>query len=268
MSRGAILFAFNSPRYDYYKMAEYTAKRINHFLDLPVTIVTDKESLKSKSKYKFDNVVTVNPDTSNTREGFTWINKGRYQAYELSPYDETLLLDVDYMVNSDRCNKIFDTMYDFACHDTTAYYFNVHQNQELLHPNSHQTCWATVVGFRRSNRVEQIFDCMKMIQDNYRHYAHIHGYLPKVFRNDFALTLALRIVNGHTYLPGDIIPWSLLHVSKNVAVHANNNKKFNTEFTLLYDKWFKSKIKKEYITIKNTDFHTINKDIFVELINE
>ena len=35
VNRGVILFAFNSPRYNYYKMAEYTAKRVNHFLNLP-----------------------------------------------------------------------------------------------------------------------------------------------------------------------------------------------------------------------------------------
>ena len=38
MSRGAILFAFNSPKFNYYKMAEATAKRINHFLSMPVTL--------------------------------------------------------------------------------------------------------------------------------------------------------------------------------------------------------------------------------------
>ena len=39
MTRGALLFAFNSPKYDYYAMAEHTAKRINHFLNMPVTLV-------------------------------------------------------------------------------------------------------------------------------------------------------------------------------------------------------------------------------------
>ena len=38
MSKGALLFAFNSPKYNYYEMAVATAKRINHFLNLPVTI--------------------------------------------------------------------------------------------------------------------------------------------------------------------------------------------------------------------------------------
>jgi len=42
MTRGVLLFAFNSPKYNYYEMAEYNAKRINHYLNLPVTIVTEQ----------------------------------------------------------------------------------------------------------------------------------------------------------------------------------------------------------------------------------
>ena len=107
MSSGAIEFPFNSDKCHYYEMAEFTAKRINHFLDLPVTIVTDESSLPKKSKYKFDKIITTVPDRSNYRDSGIWINKGRYQAYEFSPYDETLLLDVDYMVNSDQLLKHF-----------------------------------------------------------------------------------------------------------------------------------------------------------------
>ena len=68
MTRGVILFAFNSPKYNYYEMAEYTAKRINHFLGLPVTLVTDETSLSKDSEYSFDRIVLVEPDRSNKRD--------------------------------------------------------------------------------------------------------------------------------------------------------------------------------------------------------
>jgi hypothetical protein len=266
MSRGAILFAFNSPKYDYYAMAEYTAKRINHFLDMPVTIVTDEKSLPKKSKYKFDKVVTIKPDTSNMRDQSVWINKGRYQAYELSPYQETLLLDVDYMVNSDRCLKTFELTEDFCCHDTTSFYMHPGVPQEVLSSYSYKTLWATVVAFRKTKRAKQIFECLEMVQNNYHHYAAIHSFVDGVYRNDYALTLALRIANGNTLLTGDIIPWNLLHVGKNTSVYANSKKKWNTEYTVMFDNWQKGKIRKEYIVIKDTDFHVMNKDVFVDLI--
>ena len=46
----------------------------------------------------------------------------------------------------------------------------------------------------------------------------------------------------------------------------NSNKKFNTEYTVVFDHWKKHKIRKEYITIKDCDFHIINKEVFQELM--
>lgn len=268
MSRGAILFAFNSPKYDYYKMAEYAAKRINHFLGLPVTIVTDANSTSSASNYKFDNVIIMEPDLSNKRDGVPWINKGRCKAYELSPYDETLLLDVDYIVNSDRLLKAFEISEDFCCHDNTAYLMQPKLSQEVLSAYSYKTLWATVISFKKTQRAKQIFECLEMVQNNYAHYANIHSFISAVYRNDYALTLALRIANGHTYLPGDIIPWNLLHVGKNTSVYSDNHDPLNTDFTVVFDNWQRGKIRKEYLTVKDIDFHIMNKDNFVELINE
>jgi len=268
MSRGAILFAFNSPKYDYYAMAKYTAKRINHFLDLPVTIVTDEQSLPKTEDYVWDSIVTTTPDKNNIRDYGVWINKGRYQAYEFSPYEETLLLDADYVVNSDKLLKTFEFYDDFCCHNKTNFLMHPGVPQEVLSVYSYETLWATAVTFKKSKRAEQIFNCLEMVQNNYDHYANIHSFIGGVYRNDYALTLALRIVNGHSTNPRDIIPWDLVHVGKNTSVYANSNDEFNTEYTVMFDNWQRGKIRKEYITIKDMDFHVMNKDNFVEMINE
>ena len=88
-----------------------------------------------------------------------------------------------------------------------------------------------------------------------------------MFRNDYALTLALRIANGHTSLKRDVIPWNLVHVgNKNIHIYRNNDDEFNTEYTVIYDNWSRNKIRKEYITFKDMDFHVMNKENFMELI--
>ncbi len=266
MNRGALLFAFNSPKYDYYKMAVATAKRINHFLKLPVTVVTDEKSVPDLPDYQFDNVIIVEPDKNNIRDHSVWINKGRYQAYQLSPYDETLLIDTDYMVNSNKLLKLFELNTDFCCHDTTSFLMHPGVAQEVLSAYSFKTLWATVVMFKKTQRSKQIFECLEMVQKNYDHYANIHNFIAGVFRNDYALTLATRIANGHTSPKEDVIPWNLVHVGKNTSVYRNNDDEFNTEYTVMYDNWQRGKIRKEYCTIKDTDFHVMNKDIFMELI--
>lgn len=266
MTRGVILFAYNSPKYNYYKMAEATAKRINHFLDLPVTLITDTDSVPSIQNYTFDRVIYTNPDKNNKRDWGIWINKGRYQAYQYSPYDETILLDTDYMVNSRKLLKTFDIETDFCCHNKTSFLMNLDAAQEMLSPYSFETLWATAVMFKKSKRAEQIFDCLKMVQNNFEHYSLIHGFISGVFRNDYALTLALRIANGHVNLPTDFIPWNLVHVGKNTKVIANSDDEFNTEYTVMYDNWRRGKIRKEYMVIKDMDFHVMVKENFLELI--
>lgn len=266
MTRGAILFAFNSPKYNYYEMAVATARRINHFLNLPVTIVTDTDSVPPHPDYKFDRVIYTNPDKNNKRDWGVWINKGRYQAYQFSPYDETILLDTDYMVNSNKLLKTFDMPTDFCCHNKTSYMMYEGAGQEMISPYSFETLWATVVMFRRTKRVEQIFQCLEMVQKNFDHYATIHGFIGGTFRNDYALTIALRIVNGHTSLASDVIPWNLMHIGKNTHVYRNNENDLNTEYTVLFDNWKRGKIRKEYINIKDMDFHVMVKENFMELI--
>ena len=266
MSRGALLFAFNSPKFNYYDMAVATAKRINHFLDIPVTIVTDSDSLPVDQSYTFDNVILAEADKTNKRDWGMWINKGRYRAFNLSPYDETLLLDTDYMVNSNKLLTTFELPTDFCCHDTTSFLMYPDATQEVLSAYSFNTLWATAITFKKTKRSELIFQSLEMIQKNFEHYAQIHGFISVTFRNDYALTLATRIVNGHTTPIEDVIPWNLLHVGKNTTVYKNSDDEFNTEYTVMFDNWNKGKIRKEYISIKDTDFHVMNKENFLELI--
>ena len=267
MTRGVILFAFNSPKYNYYEMAKHTAKRVEHFLKLPVTLVTDDDSMPAGEYELWDKVMKITPDKNNFRDWGMWINKGRYMAYDLSPYDETLLLDVDYIINSDKLLKTFDLNDDFCCHNRTSFLMHPKAPQEILSSYSYETLWATVVMFRKSNRAEQIFQCLEMVQKNYEHYANIHNFIAPVYRNDYALTLALRIANGHSSDSRDVIPWNLLHIGKNTQVYKNNSDEFDTEFTVIFDNWQKGKVRKEYIIVKDMDFHVMNKDLFVEMFN-
>ncbi len=145
---------------------------------------------------------------------------------------------------------------------------NVGAPQETLSAYSYETLWATVIKFRKSNRAEQIFKCLEMVQKNYEHYANIHNFIAGVYRNDYALTLALRITNGHSSDSRDVIPWDLLHVGKNTQVYSDTNSVENTEYTVMFDNWQRGKVRKEYITIKDMDFHVMNKEVYVELIRE
>lgn len=262
MSKGILLFAHNSPVHDYYSMAEYCAKRIKRFLNLPVSIVTDEESYRPSDL--FDKVMFVLPDKSNKNKKEIWINKNRFLAYNYTPYDVTLLLDVDYVVNSDLLLKAFDFVDEISAHRTIQFVNHYKYNQEALSGFSHQLFWATVIVFRKCQKAKHVFDCMAMIQDNYRHYSILHNFLSQQFRNDYALTLAMDIVNGHVVNNKDILPWDLVHVGKNAWIE----KLQDTEFKVHFDNVINNKVRKEYIIVKDMDFHLLDKNRYAELIVE
>lgn len=255
VSKGVVLFAHNTDTIDYYAMASYTAGRIYKFLNLPVTVITDNNSITTD--FSFDRIIKVDPDYSNKRKKSVWINKGRFEVFDLTPYEETILLDTDYMINGDQLLKTFDYYSDFVCYHDSKYFLKNNLNEQLS-KKSFPTLWATVIRFRKTERVEQVFEMINMIQNNYQHYSEVHGFLPHMYRNDYALTIALRTVNGQFECAEDMIPGQLLHVDINVKIERIDD---TTYKIYTYDS---EKIKK-YIIIKDIDFHMLNKYDFMGL---
>lgn len=262
--KGALLFAFNNDTVDYFEMANYTAKRINKFLNLPVSVVTDSNTNLSQYSHTFDNVFVQDSDKSNIKNNKIWINKGRYKAFELSPYTETLLLDTDYMVNSNQLSTVFDLYDDFMCHESTGFVLNTDAPQENISSTSFRTLWATVMFFKKTQRVKQLFQCMKMVQENYMHYVNLYNMQSTMYRNDYSLTIALRIVNGQSEVNQDYIPWKLKHVSSDVSI----NRIDDTKYIAFKDVNVQSKIKTNYCYLNDVDFHCLDKKAFMDLTND
>lgn len=256
MNKGILLFAFNNGKTDYFEMAVRTAKRASKFLNLPVSVVTDSNTDLAQYENVFDKVLIEEANTSNTKDKVVWINKGRHKAYELTPYDETLILDTDYLINSDRLLKPFEMYDDFMCHDSTSFVM-IENVAEKVSLKFIDTAWATVIYFKKTPRTKQIFECMEMIQNNYNHYIKVFDITNTMYRNDYSLTIALWIVNGHTINKQDYIPWSLLHLNNQIKAHTITDTSyifFNGD--------------KKYITLTDTDFHCLDKQTFMELTNE
>lgn len=264
MTKGVLLFAFNNGTVDYYKMAVATAKRANQFLNLPVSVVTDNTVNPDNYDYTFDNVFIETADKSNNKGSNIWINKGRYKAFDITPYDETILLDTDYLINSNNILDIFAIYNDFMVPNQTRFLMIPDSGQEMVSPYSYPTLWATLVAFRKTNKVKQIFDCLEMVQKNYQHYTDLHHISSTLYRNDYALTIAHRIVYGQFENTMDYLPWPLTHVSKNVKVFRDTN----TSYTLMREVNYRNKLKTEYMKVKDIDFHLLDKNQFMELIDE
>ena len=113
MNRGVLLFAQNNAEIDYVKLATFSARQIKKFLDVPVSIVTDSLDAVTDPEV-FDKIILIDAqleqnsrffyDGSDKHSKLVWKNGARSNCYNLTPYDETLVIDVDYVVNSNFLN--------------------------------------------------------------------------------------------------------------------------------------------------------------------
>jgi hypothetical protein len=264
MTAGALLFAFDSDSINYTKLAAWSADRIHRHLSLPVCLVTDRDP--GAVPDVFDHVVTVSRPAASRRyfddlqHTVDWFNQDRCDAMQHTPFDRTLVLDVDYVVNSDQLLCLFDAPTDFLCHETaidvkTGCAFNPCFGQYRL-PMS----WATVMMFRRSTTAEMIFSVMHMVQQNWQHYRDLYGIDRSAYRNDHALSIARLLANGH-WIGHASIPWHLASVLPGDKLECDSDN----------DSWrinFSANHRPRWIRIQGQDFHAMGKTFLEAAIDD
>lgn len=260
MSQGIVIFGFNNHIVDYRAMAEWSAKRIRNFLNLPTTLITDRPYESSV----FDQVITIDPESGNTKyyhefeTSAEWYNRNRYSVFRLSPYDSTLVLDADYVVNSSQLTILFQHNREFCCHHTSV---DISFSQEFSSSNrfglwNTPMSWATVLYFRKTKLAEYVFYIMSMVKDHWHHYRNLYGISNPVYRNDHALSIALRVLNCSR--TESHIPWNLLSVLPEHHIQQ-----------LDIDKWkisYVSQDKSRYMYLQGQDFHALGKAQLGEII--
>lgn len=210
-SRGVVIFATNTDLIDYVSIAEQNAKLIKHYLGLPTTIIAGT-STGTNSRFSTD-----------TNTFIEWKNFGRYQAYEASPYDETILLDADYLIFDNSLLKLFETKFDYLLFNRNLY-INAINNESTMGPHSLPYIWATAVLFRKSERSKLFFDLIAKIQRNYAYYRLLYNIQEGNYRNDYAFAIAHYIINGYTLALDSYAPWAISTVTGTIdSISINNN---------------------------------------------
>lgn len=212
MSRGIVVFAFNTATVDYVKIADRTSQLASQYMDLPVTLITDHDA---DPKFRYDNIITIDRQGDNWRDGnIQWRNFGRHHAYTLSPYEDTILLDTDYLVLDNSLNAIFETDFDYKLmHHNTNYGGAVY---EQMGETSLPFIWATVVLFRKSKKSELLFDLVGKIQRNYNYYRALYNIREGNYRNDYAFAIANNILNGYNLNEDQGIPWRMFTIEEKI----------------------------------------------------
>lgn len=261
MTTGALIFAYNNEQIDYVAMASWTAENIRRHLGIPVALVTDKPT-----NLKFEKII-IQESTGNNARWFsdyetrvTWHNQTRTNAYELSPWSQTLVLDADYVVASDQLKTILNSAENFLSHRCAYDITGLDDFNGLNYfGTAHMPMWwATVMMFRRSDEARLIFKTMLMIKNNWTHYRNIYKNANGTYRNDHALSIALGIVNGHT-LNHKSIPWNLASLDPAHKLTQLDKDHYRVDFLATGQK-------PRWIEIKNQDFHAMGKRALGDII--
>ena len=261
MTTGALIFAFNNESIDYVSMAAWSAKNIQRQLGIPVSLVTDTEV----NSNVFDQVIyTAIENLNNTRHfsdvgTVTWHNLNRMDAYTLTPYSQTLVLDADYVVASNQLQSVLDSQEDFMCHRTAYDVTGLQTFNDLNVFGQYKfpMWWATVMMFRTSERARLVFESMSMIRDNWTHYRNLYANTRSTYRNDHALSIALNIENGHTLQTTDI-PWGLASLTPAHRLTQLDTDRYRVDYVTADQK-------PRWIEL-TTDFHAMGKQQLGDIV--
>ena len=212
-SRGIVAFAINTSATDYEKIASLTVKLASQKLNLPCTIITnDHMANMNWHNYRYD------VDLGYAVE---WKNFGRNLVYELSPYDETLVIDADYVVLDSGLLKIFDLSWDYLL-QRHACSLNNESVSPIMGTHSLPYVWATVFAFRKTPRAQMFFDLVRRIQANYHYYRELFNVESRSYRNDYAFAMADVIINGFT-INENGIPGAMLNILQPIGSMTMHN---------------------------------------------
>jgi hypothetical protein len=276
MTTGALIFAHNNTAIDYTKLAVFSATRVKKYLDIPVSIVTDNVAWLEKNypDHPFDQVITINNEPASQKLFYDgtvshvkleWKNVTRHRAYDISPYDRTLVLDSDYILNSDTLKIALERNTPFQIYQHSFDLVNWRKREPYTRINQYSIpfYWATVFVFDKDPIMEAFFDLITYIKNNWFYFRTLYSIDASLFRNDFAFSIAIHIMNGKTQ--GDFaveLPGKMNFIEdKDVLVDMTDD----AMMFLLQ----KQNHLGEYIPakIQGIDMHVMNKNSLTRVIN-
>lgn len=216
MSNGILLFAHNNSQIDYSNMAYIAAKFAKKNLKVPVSLVTDSGTLNwlennnILAKNEFDKIILTDDlkikeihnrrfyDGSLSYKKANFKNNYRAMAYDLTPYSNTLVIDVDFLVVNDNLSSIWDSNSDFMINKKSVDLSKTRSTFEFerISDTGIDFFWATAFFFRKTYWTKTFFDLCQHIVENYNYYRFVYQINEPLLRNDYVFSIAIHIMNG------------------------------------------------------------------------
>jgi hypothetical protein len=238
-SKGILIYAHNNELIDYIKLATVSSQLATQHLKLPVSLVTDTPSLNNTSvldiKDHFEQIILVDlPSNANKRivnnTVCSFLNSNRSSAWDLTPYDQTLLIDADYFIFTDKLNQYWNIDQSFLISSGVDYFVEEYlgTGDRYIDETSIPMRWATTLMFTKNQESKLLFDLVSFIKENQQYYSNLYGFDTRMFRNDIAFSIACHTLNGQLNTDTYMLPKvktirsqsKILNLKKNSVVKA------------------------------------------------
>ncbi|MDA8882833.1 hypothetical protein N9I00_00335 [bacterium] len=221
---GIIIFSHNNGYIDYVKIAcasaGYARRNLSGFDE--ICLITDEESLSDNKELVdmyFDRVIKIPVpkdstmrmyhDTHSNKEPAKFINTNRGNVYDLSPYDETLVIDCDYFAMTNVLDGVWGSKNDFMITKNYSDISNDTKNDiTKISDTSIDMYWATILYFRKSEFSKTLFKLVDIIKNNWQWYYIRYSCNIKLYRNDHTFSIALHIITNGS---NDTVPELPMH---------------------------------------------------------
>lgn len=277
MTQGVLIYALNNYDIDYVKLAKEAARRARLFLGKPVALATDNiEWVKQVAKdddfdivvdlsqgKKYDNLMSDKMNYRRFNDGSLsyrkseFKNRIRTKTFEISPFDETLVIDADFLIANDSLKNCWDQSFDFLIWKDSIDLAGFRDDESFRKISDYTIdfYWATVFFFRKTSETKIFFDLVDHIREQWNYYKLIYQFSSAVYRNDHAFSMAIHIMNGYQNNEWQrSLPGKMIYVTGSDLLIENKD----SEFLFLIEK---ERYLGEYTLIKTKDLnvHVMNK---------
>jgi hypothetical protein len=292
MTTGVLMFAHNNQEIDYGMMAYVSARYVEKYLKVPVCLVTDSGTVnwldKTNPNLKniFDKIVLTD-DLALTHTQFRRFHDGsidykkasfnngfRSKSYEFSPYDKTLVIDTDVLIQNDQLKNIWNSNTDFMI---DSKHIDILYNRNSIEFNrvSEYTIdfyWATIFYFEKTEWTKTFFNLCQHICENYEYYRFVYQIAAPLMRNDYVFSIAVHIMNGfnNKTFPQSLPAKLYYTIDSDILqqVNENGNLVFLVQKENVLGEYTLAKINKQNIHIMNKFSFNRNIPKLLELLDD
>jgi hypothetical protein len=215
MTQGFLLFAHDNEQIEYGLLAIWTAGRIRRYLDKPTSLVADSHTLENLDRTlpnwrdHIDQIRVVERAVTQTKRyvdrALTFKNLTRADAWDLTPYDETQVIDTDIVIQSPQLNSLWGYHDDLIIMETSSDLFGRPAPEfDWIADDSVKFYWATQFYFRKTDTSHKFFKICQNIVNNYDVYRYIYRLPGGPVRNDHVWSITHHIMGQSL----DTIPWN------------------------------------------------------------